>query len=313
MVERKDYVGSRFGNGHHSSDELKRQVDHTRAEMDATIDALIDRLDPAAILSKTIHGFLGGGSKVAGKSAKVAGKAGRAAGKAGNSLGSMGESLIEKAQENPIPTAMIALGAAWLLMSDDDDDDTPLDDLETDPTMAEHATSSGHSTTHKLGNGVKSAASSAKHGAADAYSTVEDKAEDLAHSAKQAGRASYRGARKGWRKSKQGYNLAMRKAPLAVGGVALGLGLLCGVLIPETEAEDEVMGPTRDDLMETGKEKAKEMRDRGMHAAAAAADAASETLDEEDLGPEDLKEKLSETAEAAKDSAKEDWKENKDS
>jgi len=312
MAERQDYVGSRFGNGHHSSEDIKRQVDHTRAEMDATIDALIDRLDPAAILSKTIHGFLNGGSKAAGKSKKVAGKSARVAGKAGSSIADVGEDLLEKAQENPIPTAMIALGAAWLMMSDDDDD-TSLDDLESDPTMAEHATSSGRSTPSKIGHGVKSAASSAKHGAEDAYSAAEDKAEDLADSAKYAGKVGYRKARKGWRKSKKGYSVAMRKAPLAVGGVALGLGLLCGVLIPETEAEDEWMGETRDDMLETGKEKAEELRDRGMHAAAEAADAASESLDEEGLGPQDVKEKLSHTAQAAKDSAQEDWKDNDNS
>ncbi|MBA2114654.1 DUF3618 domain-containing protein [Bremerella alba] len=302
MVERKDYVGNRFGNGHHSSEEIKRQVDHTRAEMDSTIDALIDRLDPAAVLSKTIHGFLGGGSKAAGKSARVAGKA-------GNSLADMGENLLEKAKDNPVPTAMIALGAAWLMMgNDDDDDDNPLDDLESDPTMAEHATSSGRSTSAEIGHGVKSAASSVKHGAQDAYSATGQKAEDLAHAAQRAGKTSYRKARKGVRKSKQGYDIAMLKAPLAVGGIALGLGLLCGVLIPETEAEDEWMGSTRDDLLETGKETAREVRDRGMEAVAAAADAASESLDEEGLGPQDLKDKLSQTAESAKDAAKEDWK-----
>jgi len=312
MAERQDYVGSRFGNGHHSSEDIKRQVDHTRAEMDATIDALIDRLDPAAILSKTLHGFLNGGSKAASKSAKVAGKSARAAGKAGNSLADMGESLLEKAQENPLPTAMIALGAAWLMMSDDDND-TALDDLESEPTMAEHARSPERSTSSNIGHSVKSAASSAKHGAVDAYSAAEDKAEDIAHATRRAGKAGYRKARKGWRMSKQGYSTAMRKAPLAVGGVALGLGLLCGVLIPESEAEDEWMGSTRDDMLRAGKETAKDLRDRGMHAAAAAADAASESLDDEGLGPQDVKEKLSHTAEAAMDSAKDDWKSSDDS
>lgn len=301
MVERKDYVGSRFGNGHHSSEEIKRQVDHTRAEMDVTIDALIDRLDPAAMLSKTIHGFLGGGSKAAGKSAKVAGKA-------GSSLAGMGENLLEKAKDNPVPTAMIALGAAWLLMSDDDDDDNPLDDLESDPTMAEHATASGRSATAEIGHGVKSAASSVKHGAQEAYSAAEHKVEDVAHAAQRAGKASYRQVQRGLRKSKQGYHVAMQKAPLAVGGIALGLGLLCGVLVPESEAEDEWMGSTRDELLESGKETARELRDRGMHAVAAAADAASESLDEEGLSPQEVREKLSHTAENAQDAAKQDWK-----
>ncbi|PQO32012.1 DUF3618 domain-containing protein [Bremerella cremea] len=306
MGQRQDYVGGRYtngngnGNGHHSSEQIKRQVDHTRAEMDATIDALIDRLDPAAILSKTVRSFIGGSSKAADKTAHVAGKA-------GHSLENMGENLLEKAKENPIPTAMIALGAAWLFMESDrpashrhNYHDSFLDDLNDEPGLAERSAEA-----------MKSAGSSAKHGMHEASEYVQETAHDAARSMKKAGKYARRQTRRGIHQLEEGYELGMRKAPLAVGGIALGLGLLCGVLIPETEAEDEWMGETRDDLMEQGKEVAQEVRDRGMHAAAAAADAASETLDEEGLGPEEVKDKLTETAEAATESAKEDWKENK--
>lgn len=317
MAQRQDYVGSRYsngnGNGHHSSEQIKRQVDQTRSEMDATIDALIDRLDPAAILSKTVRGLISGSSSAAGKTAHAAGKtahvAGHAAGEAGHlasqaghSLESMGENLLDKARENPVPTAMIALGAAWLLMdrgesSHHEYQDSFLYDLDDDPSLGERSKDK-----------IKSAASSVKHGYQEARDKVGEKAHDVADASRHAGRVARRKTRRGIHKAEQGYATAMRKAPLAVGGIALGIGLLCGVLIPETETEDEWMGSTRDDLMDRGKDVAREARDRGMHAAAAAADAASENLHEEGLGPDDLKEKLSHTVEAASESAKEDWK-----
>ena len=312
MAQRQDYVGSRYsngnGNGHHSSEQIKRQVDQTRSEMDATIDALIDRLDPAAILSKTVRGLISGGSTAAGKTAHAAGhaagEAGHVASQAGSSLEQMGENLLEKARENPVPTAMIALGAAWLMMdrgerSHHDYQDSFLDDLDDGPSLGERSKDK-----------MTSAASSVKHGYRGARDKVGDTAHDVADASRHAGRVARRQTRRGIHKAEEGYATAMRKAPLAVGGIALGIGLLCGVLIPETETEDEWMGGTRDDLMDRGKDVAREARDRGMHAAAAAADAASENLHEEGLGPDDLKEKLTNTAEAASESAKDDWKNN---
>ncbi len=319
MAQRQDYVGSRYGNGngngHHSSEQIKRQVDHTRAEMDATIDALIERLDPAAILSKTVRGLISGSSTAADKTAHAAGKAGHIAGKAGSSLESMGENLLDKARENPVPTAMIALGAAWLFMSHDDQPshsyhDSFLDDVDHEPGLAERSAAKVKSAAGTLKHETHVVGSSLKHGLEEARDKVDETAHDIANSTKHAGRVVRRQTRRGIRKAEQGYQTAMRKAPLAVGGIALGIGLLCGVLIPETEAEDEWMGGTRDDLMEKGKEAAREARDRGMHAAAAAADAASESLHEEGIAPEDIKEKLAHTAEAASESAKEDWQNN---
>ncbi|PQO31632.1 DUF3618 domain-containing protein [Blastopirellula marina] len=311
MAQRQDYVGGRYtngngnGNGHHSPEQIKRQVDHTRAEMDATIDALIERLDPAAILSKTVRSFVGSSSHAADK---VADKTAQVAGKAGHSLEQMGENLLEKARENPIPTAMIALGAAWLFFDRDrptttrrhNYHDSFLDDLDETPGLAERSVEA-----------MKGAGASAKHGIHEASEHIHETAHDAAQAMKQVGKYARRQTRRGIHRVEDGYELGMRKAPLAMGGIALGIGLLCGVLIPETEAEDQWMGETRDDLMRQGEQAAKEMRDRGLHAAAVAADAASETLQEEGLGPQEVKQKLTETAEAATASAKQDWKENK--
>ncbi len=46
--------------------------------------------------------------------------------------------------------------------------------------------------------------------------------------------------------------------PLLLGAAALGAGLLLGVLLPATRREDELLGPTRDRLLETSKESAQQ-------------------------------------------------------
>lgn len=44
--------------------------------------------------------------------------------------------------------------------------------------------------------------------------------------------------------------------PLLLGATALGAGLLLGALLPHSRREDKLMGPARDRLIESGKEKA---------------------------------------------------------
>lgn len=46
--------------------------------------------------------------------------------------------------------------------------------------------------------------------------------------------------------------------PVLLGAAALGAGLLLGVLLPSTRREDQLLGPTRDRLLETGKESAQQ-------------------------------------------------------
>lgn len=49
-----------------------------------------------------------------------------------------------------------------------------------------------------------------------------------------------------------------RQHPLLLGAAALGAGVLLGVLLPATRREDELLGPTRDRLLETSKESAQQ-------------------------------------------------------
>jgi ElaB/YqjD/DUF883 family membrane-anchored ribosome-binding protein len=50
--------------------------------------------------------------------------------------------------------------------------------------------------------------------------------------------------------------------PVLLAAAALGAGLLLGSLLPATRKEDELLGPTRDRLLETGKEGAQQALDQ---------------------------------------------------
>jgi hypothetical protein len=59
-----------------------------------------------------------------------------------------------------------------------------------------------------------------------------------------------------------------RENPLAVGAGALLLGAVVGLAIPETEKENELLGETRDSVMDKAQQMAKTATSRAQDAAA---------------------------------------------
>ena len=70
--------------------------------------------------------------------------------------------------------------------------------------------------------------------------------------------------------------------PLAVGGIALGLGALVGLALPSTEPEQRLMGPTRDTLVQKAQnvvqDKVQDLGDKVHSAVGAASDAVKEAV-----------------------------------
>ena len=60
---------------------------------------------------------------------------------------------------------------------------------------------------------------------------------------------------------------AMEERPLAIGAAALALGVVAGLMAPSTRKEDELMGETRDRLMERAKEVGEEALEKGKQVA----------------------------------------------
>lgn len=84
---------------------------------------------------------------------------------------------------------------------------------------------------------------------------------------------------------------AVDEYPLAVGAAFLGLGLLAGLVLPETRAEDEWLGEASDDLKQRAKETGQELLERGQQVAEATMAAATEEAERQGLTPQQLGEK----------------------
>jgi hypothetical protein len=94
--------------------------------------------------------------------------------------------------------------------------------------------------------------------------------------------------------------------PLAVGVGFLALGVLAGILIPSTRKENEIVGPTRDRLVERTREAASEAVERGKHVAESVVAAARHEAEEQGLTPEHLKHAGSRVLESVKTVAREE-------
>jgi hypothetical protein len=75
----------------------------------------------------------------------------------------------------------------------------------------------------------------------------------------------------------------VRRNPIGVGAVALGVGALVGLAIPLTESENDLMGATRDDLLGAAHDLASDAIDRASRVVEEAKEAVVEKATHEGL------------------------------
>ena len=205
-------------NGQGKADTIREDIGRTRAAMDATIDRLTARLRPRHLLDDALNLFQGGDSL-------------EDEGQARRTIREAGAMAADKLKQNPIPATLIGAGLAWLLFQDKSrgsksETSHPSYDpyLDREPGTTETQSHNGHA--NILAGAKKKHPSSARE--ADVVATTPSNAiEQL-----------------------------LRSAPLALGVGALAAGLLAGLILPGTKAENELMGEASDELKDTVRETA---------------------------------------------------------
>ena len=148
---------------------------------------------------------------------------------------------------------------------------------------------------------AKEAVVGAKDRVAEAAGTAREKASELSWQARE--RARYRA-----RQARVGFWETMEERPLALGAAALALGVVAGLMIPSTRKEDELLGETRDRLMERASEVGEDALEKGKQVAHVAVDTLKEEAERQDLTPEKLAEKVRTVAKEATNTVKEEGK-----
>jgi hypothetical protein len=335
MAEREDFLTDSgadtsavtgFDNDR-NSDQIRSDIDRTRADMDETFSALESKLTPGQILEEAWGLFKGGSSAGATK-------------------------LLRVVREHPLPAAVIGLGVGWLLVErsrglDNESGDYgngrssyggssygqglygrsrygSSDYSEFDSGEDWDSESSGKLAAAR--DKVKDVASNAKDAVSSAADTVgekaghlKDQALDLGHKAKdqaldlghkaqnQAGQLK-RKAKTQVRRARTGFWQTMEENPLLVGAATLALGVVAGLAIPSTDVEDEWMGETRDQLVDQAKELGQEALDKGKQVAGTVVDTVKHEAETQGLTPQTLVDKVKTVAQEATNTAKEEVK-----
>ncbi len=296
-----------------SSREIRSEIDRTRSDMDETFAALDAKLTPKEIGLELWSLFKGGSTTGASK-------------------------LWQVAREHPMPAAVVGLGLGWLMVESARKPDpwdgrergdytgwsggsfrqgyasealsTAKDKVQDLTGSAKDALSSAGDKVSDLAGQAKDQVSDLGHQVADKASTlghqVADKASTLGHQVTDKASDLRQQAKTQVRRARVGFWQTMEENPLMVGAATLALGVIVGLVLPSTDREDELMGETRDQLLDQAKEAGQQVLDKSKHVAEAVADKVKEEARHQGLTPEGVVDKVKTVAKEATNTAREE-------
>jgi Protein of unknown function (DUF3618) len=265
--------------------EIEREIDHTRRELAMTLAALERKLAARYLVEKGFDMFKD---------------------TLGDDYG-LNRSL-EIVRANPVPIALIGIGAAWLLASNSGVVDRIAQDQrvaaarrrvtglasdvgnragELASTMAERVGIAGNGADRPLGytgNPMVDEAD-ARTDSAGWVHQMSDIAQDAIRSARDSGGAMLDRTQDQASRIADHVTDAFGRHPLLIGAIGVMAGAMIAALLPATRVEDEWFGGARDELWQraeaVGQEAVSRVRDTAVRAADAAADAAADTVKSE--------------------------------
>jgi len=232
-----DELEQRMGNDlsaeERSPQEIEHEIERTRERMSSNIDALGERLSPDNLKQQAKEA--------------IAGKAQDMVANVGDQARETGGRMIDFITENPLPVAAVTLGAIWLFsMRRGSRSEVSGDRMArfayTGPERRQPNGRPG------LGRRLVDRAASVRDTVGEAASHAGERIGELKDRAEQRAGKLGGTARARARDAKGGLKHMLAENPLALAAGAVVLGLALGMLLPETEPENRLMGETRDDL-----------------------------------------------------------------
>lgn len=232
--------------------ELRAEIAATRGEMAETIEAIQERLSPAHLAAQASETVRNAATE----------KVKQMANTAGDAMDSvLGSTFMDTVRANPVPAAMIGLGAVWLFAK-----------RRPEASPYDHNRGSQRPTgypsrEHEYGavgtRGTFGSVSSA--GIADqAVGMVED-ARDV--------------TRRTTQRAQLQFDDVLRNNPLALSAAAAVIGAVVGLSAPRTETENHFMGDARDSVVDQAYGLANDAADRVKDVAGEVQTVASDAMD----------------------------------
>jgi len=249
-------------------EEIRADIEQTRAELSETIDAIQEKLAPDTLKEQ---------AKEVVRDATV-GRAEQALGEAQETVRGAGTGIMDMIKQNPIPVAMVGLGLGWLWFnrqrqSSESEyqrgyyggsgrgsarygDARVRSSRFGTPGYRETPYSPRYYEEYESGGGGRGPQERVGEIAGQAQGRVRDVAgEAQGRASEVAGRAQETvgeltgQARYQMERARGGFQQQLMENPFALGALALGLGVAVGLAVPETRREDELLGEARDNLL----------------------------------------------------------------
>ena len=263
--------------------EAERKVERTRAELAATLDALQAKLSARLHVEKGLDMLKD----------SLAGSA---------TLNRSLNSGLDAVRANPIPIALIGIGAAWLIASSTGTIDRitqderigaarrRVADMASDlgnragslaSDVAGRVGIGGSGSERPLGQTGNPIVDESARGTGGWVHQVSDMAQGAMQSVRDSAMINRAGNYAGEGASRIADQLseAFERNPLVVGGIGLMAGALIAALLPASRLEDEWLGGTRDELWRkaetAGQDAISRVREAATHAIDSATDAAA--------------------------------------
>ncbi len=244
-----------------SPEEIRADIERTRADMSETIDAIQERLSPqnlAEQAKETVYDATVGRAQQTATGAK--------------------SSMLDTIKRNPVPAAIAGLSLAYLWMNRSSSSSGARTYYQYEPRyqtydQARYQTyDQPYATTGYAQGRGEQTGSQARETAQQYGRQTQEQARQYADQAQQqAGQAT------DWLQQ------TLQENPLALGAAAVVLGAAVGLAVPETRKEHELMGETRDSVLEQAKSKAQDTMQRAEHVAEEAQSAAKQEAQNQGL------------------------------
>jgi ElaB/YqjD/DUF883 family membrane-anchored ribosome-binding protein len=253
-----------------SEREIRERIDNTRARMGDTIEQIGDRVNPdrvkAEIKAKARE-------QIHEARDNVKRKARDTMRDVEHGVTDAGRGIWATIRENPLPAGMVGFGLAWMIANrrgGDEQRDREYGTYSTGPAVPYRA--GGAPTT---GDGADADSKGIREKAADVVDQATDRISDAqeavsrwahdrqervggwAHDRKDQVEDIAQQTRYRARSAEHRVEESLRENPLAAGAVVLAVGVAAGLIVPESRREHELMGRSRDRVLDKAEDAAR--------------------------------------------------------
>jgi ElaB/YqjD/DUF883 family membrane-anchored ribosome-binding protein len=251
-----------------SSEELRQEIERTRARVAADVDALSNKVSPENVKAQAKQRFHRAKEEAKQRVVYSSRRAGR--------------SLRDSARANPLPLVLVGAGLGWLVYNarqnarryegwNEPWSEPEYDEFATEPDY-DLELETGPSARERVRDAQQRAGEKIAHAGERVQHLRERAGERIHHARERAGERIHH--------AREGAETFMNDNPLAVGAMALAIGAGIGLLLPRTPTENRMLGDKRDRLMQRGRQAVNELGEVAEHTAREAARVAKQDLEQ---------------------------------